>query len=111
MNSTDFLEKIDLKSLELDELTALVVKLGDKAFRAKQLYDWMHVKLAENYDAMTNVSKSLKAGLMEKCDYTHLELVQLQVSKEDGTKKYLFKLQDGHTVETVWMKYKHKFAI
>lgn len=107
MNSTDFLEKIDLKSLELDELTALVVKLGDKAFRAKQLYDWMHVKLAENYDAMTNVSKSLKAGLMEKCDYTHLELVQLQVSKEDGTKKYLFKLQDGHTVETVWMKYKH----
>ena len=82
---------VDIKSLTKAELESEFANKGLPKFRAGQVYDWMHVKLAENYDAMTNVSKSLKAGLMEKCDYPHLELVQLQVSKEDGTKKYLFK--------------------
>jgi len=100
-------DKIDIKSLELPELTELIKELGDKPFRAGQLYDWMHVKLAQSFEDMSNISKSLKASLADRCDYTSIEQIRLQESKEDGTKKYLFKLHDGHTVETVWMKYKH----
>jgi 23S rRNA (adenine2503-C2)-methyltransferase len=101
------LEKTDIKSLSLDELKELMVSLGEKPFRAKQLYEWMHVKLARNYDEMTNLPKSLKEKLEEKCVYMSLEEVTLQTSKIDGTKKYLFKLYDGNLVESVWMKYHH----
>lgn len=97
----------DIKSLTLEEVENLMLGLGEKKFRAGQLYSWMHQKLAENYDEMTNISKSLKEKLEKEYKYTSIKKVDMQESKEDGTRKYLFELADHNTVETVWMKYKH----
>lgn len=99
--------KTDIKSLSLNELKTEIERLGEKAFRAKQLYEWMHVKLARDYDEMTNIPKSLKEKLRESCTYTSLKEVTVQTSKLDGTRKYLFELADGNFVESVWMKYHH----
>ena len=79
----------DIKSFSLPELTAEIEALGEKPFRAKQLYEWMHVKLVRGYDEMTNIPKSLKAKLEENFTYTALEEVTVQTSKLDGTKKFL----------------------
>lgn len=97
----------DIKSLSLPELTAEIEALGEKPFRAKQLYEWMHVKLVRGYDEMTNIPKSLKAKLEENFTYTALGEVTVQTSKLDGTKKFLFKLNDGNMVESVLMRYHH----
>lgn len=99
--------KKDIKSLSLEELKLEMEAIGEKAFRAKQLYEWMHVKLARSYDEMTNISNSMKDKLKEKYEYTSLKEVMVQTSKIDGTKKYLFELSDGNLVESVWMKYHH----
>ena len=98
--------RIDIKSLNFDELTAFIKEIGEPAFRAKQLYDWMHVKRARNYDEMKNIPKSLKEKLEQKCSYTSLEVVQVQESQIDGTKKFLFGLYDENVIESVFMKYK-----
>lgn len=99
--------KTDIKSLSMKELKLEIEKMGEKAFRAKQLYEWMHIKLARDYDEMTNIPKSLKEKLTEQCEYISLKEVMVQTSKLDGTKKYLFELSDGSFVESVWMKYHH----
>ena len=100
-------DKIDIKSLDLNELTDVLTGMGEKAFRAKQMYEWMHVKLAEDFSAMTNVSKPLQEKCREIFLYTALQVVRVQESKLDGTKKFLFVLSDGNLIESVWMKYKH----
>lgn len=100
-------DKMDIKSLTLPELTAWLTGCGEKAFRAKQLYDWMHVKLAQDYEEMSNLPGKLKDFCRENCWYAGLGLVQVQESKLDGTRKFLFALRDGNVVESVWMKYKH----
>ncbi|MBQ1994395.1 MAG: 23S rRNA (adenine(2503)-C(2))-methyltransferase RlmN [Lachnospiraceae bacterium] len=99
--------KKDIKSLSLSELKAEMELIGEKAFRAKQLYEWMHVKLARDYDEMTNISNNLKQKIKDKYEYTSLKKLMVQTSKIDGTKKYLFELSDGNLVESVWMKYHH----
>ena len=99
--------KIDIKSLTLQELTEELKKQGEKSFRAKQMYEWMHVKLARSYEEMTNLSKAFREACEEKYTYTSLEAVTVQESKIDGTRKFLFRLADGNMVESVWMKYKH----
>ena len=88
-----------------------MVRLGLPAFRADQLYDWMHVKLARSYDDMTNLGKDLRGRLKENYPYTALGLERLQVSAIDGTRKYLFELADGNLVESVYMKYKHGVSV
>lgn len=98
-------EKADIKSMNLSELTEYVTFLGEKAFRAKQLYQWMHEKLAVTIDDMTNLSADFREKLKEECIYTVLKKTDLQVSK-DGTKKYLFCLEDGNIIESVLMRYK-----
>ena len=97
--------KPDLKSLTLAELTDALSELGEKPFRAKQIYQWMHVHLVGSLDEMTNVSKALKDKLKEHFSFTSLKMVTFQESKIDGTRKYLFELADGNVVESVWMKY------
>ncbi len=98
--------KRDLKSLTIDELTEVILSLGEKKFRARQLYDWMHVKLARSLDDMTNLPKGLRSRLAEEFTMTSLEVVDVQVSAIDGTRKFLFGLEDGNVIESVWMKYK-----
>ena len=100
-------EKTDIKSLPLARLTEELEAMGEKKFRAKQMYDWMHVKLAGSFAEMTDLSKALRERCEQSFTYTSLEVVQVQESKIDGTRKYLFALSDGNVVESVWMKYKH----
>ncbi len=98
----------DIKSMEYHELETFVVEtLKDKKFRAKQIYDWLHVKLVSDFDEMTNLSKKLRDDLKEHCELMNLTVVEKLVSKIDGTTKYLFALEDGRIIESVLMKYKH----
>ncbi len=101
------MEKIDIKSLTLEELKAEMQTISQKPFRAVQLYEWMHKKLARSFDEMSNLSKELREQCKERYTFTALQAIQVQESKIDGTKKYLFELSDGNVVESVWMKYKH----
>ena len=101
------MEKTDIKSLDYEELRQFMASLGEKPFRAKQLYEWMHEKLAADLDEMTNLSKELRKKLKETIDYTSLEVVERLVSGIDGTEKYLFRLSDGNVIESVLMRYHH----
>ncbi len=101
------MQKTDIKSQTLEELKNTVLELGEKPFRAKQLYEWMHVKLADDFDEMTNLSKDFRQKLKENCTLTALKKVEVQISKIDGTRKYLFALSDGNVVESVLMRYHH----
>ncbi len=107
MRKDKVVEKKDIKSLTLQELTEEMALLGEKGFRAKQIYEWMHVKMAEGFEEMSNLSLGLREKCKEHFHYTKLEIVQVQVSQIDGTRKYLFRLADGNVVESVWMQYKH----
>ena len=100
-------EKIDIKSMNLDELIEFIESIGEKKFRAKQIYEWLHIKQVESFDDMSNISKGLKARLDEISYITCLKKVDVQISKIDGTRKYLFGLADGNVIESVLMKYKH----
>ena len=97
----------DIKSLNYDELVTYMAGLGEKKFRASQLYQWMHEKLADSFDECTNISNALRQKLKETSEYVCLEPVRVQHSKLDGTEKYLFRLSDGNYVESVLMKYHH----
>jgi 23S rRNA (adenine2503-C2)-methyltransferase len=99
--------KIDIKSMNLAELTEFVASIGEKAFRAKQLYQWLHVKQVYAFDDMTNLSKAFREKLNEVSFITDLKQEQVQISQIDGTRKYLFLLEDGNVIESVLMRYKH----
>ena len=99
--------KVDIKSLDLKELTAFVETLGEKPFRAKQIYQWMHVKQVASFEEMTNISKTLIEKLNEEAELVTLSVVEVQKSQIDGTRKYLFGLSDGNVIESVLMRYKH----
>jgi 23S rRNA (adenine2503-C2)-methyltransferase len=100
-------EKFDIKSASWEELAVYIKQLGEPAFRAKQIYEWMHVKHVTGIDDMTNLSKSLRERLKEQCSFTVLTPVDVQISRQDGTRKYLFALADGNVIESVLMRYKH----
>ncbi len=97
----------DLKSLTLPELSAYLTTLGEKPYRAKQIYEWLHKKQITDYAQMTNLSKQLRTSLAVHTRLTVLTPVEIQTSKLDGTKKYLFALPDGNMIESVLMRYKH----
>ena len=101
------IQKKDIKSMTLPQLREALAQTGEKAYRAGQIYQWMHVKLARSFDEMTNLSKEFREKLGERYSYTCLEPVRIQESAADGTRKYLFRLGDGNLVESVWMKYRH----
>ena len=98
--------KEDIKSMTLPELTTWMSALGEKGFRAKQLYNWMHKNLVSSFDEMTNLSGALKSKLKEQADFVVLTPVDVRISSIDGTRKYLFRLQDGNVIESVLMRYR-----
>ncbi len=96
--------KEHLRSMTLPELGQLFKELGQPAFRAKQVYTWLH-KGARSYEEMTNLPKALRDTLQERFPLLTPEVVRKQESQKDGTIKYLWKLSDGNCVETVLMRY------
>lgn len=101
------MDKIDIKSLNMEELIHVMEEMQEKSFRAKQIYEWIHVKFVENFDEMTNLSKDFREKCKDRFILTSLKPVKVQESKIDGTRKYLFALRDGNLIESVWMKYHH----
>lgn len=99
--------KKDIRAFGYDEMKAEVEEMGEKAFRAGQIYEWLHVKLADSFDEMTNLSKKLRERLKEEYVILPVEMLERQVSRLDGTNKFLFRLYDGNVVESVLMRYKH----
>ena len=96
----------DIKSLTPDELAAYFKELGQPPFRAGQVFRWLHQGV-ESFDEMTNLPKALRETLKDTCLLTVPSVERKQVSREDGTVKYLWRLSDGNCIETVLMRYKH----
>lgn len=101
------METYDIRSMTLEEIEALMVTLGEPKFRAKQIYEWLHKKLVQSLDEMTNIPLALREKIKQEVGFAAVEEETKSVSKIDGTTKFLFKLQDGSMVESVLMKYKH----
>ena len=101
------MDKKDIRSYDFEELKIEMEAIGEKAFRAKQIYEWLHVKLVDGFEEMTNLSKNLRDKLDREYKIPMVKMLERQVSKIDGTNKFLFELDDGHVVESVLMKYKH----
>ena len=95
---------MNLKSLTQPELAAILKELGQTAFRAKQVYTWLH-KGVRSYEEMTNLPKSLRDRLAESYPIHAPQVLRKQESQRDGTIKYLWELSDGNCVETVLMRY------
>ena len=106
------LERIDLASLDLQELSEKLSEISEESgvkiekFRGKQIYGWL-VKGVYSFDEMLNVPKSIKSVLEEYCLITLPRVEKKLVSKLDGTVKYLFRLHDGEFIESVFMRYEH----
>ena len=101
------MEKTDIKSLTCEELAERLKDMGLPAFRARQIYQWLHEKQAVSFDDMTNICRELRERLKEYFEFVTLSQVDVRISRADGTRKYLFALPDGHVIESVLMKYKY----
>ncbi len=104
------MDKIDILSFDLDELTSYLIELKQPKFRAKQIYKWLHQGI-EDFDQMTDIPKSLREILKSSCYISTAEIAKKYVSKIDGTVKYVFKLYDGEYIESVLMKYEHGYTV
>lgn len=98
--------KKNIKDYNLDELKNVMVELGEKPFRAEQIFKWIFVENVTSFDEMTNLSLELREKLKENFDLHIFKIIQKQESK-DGTKKYLFDVLDGNAIESVLMQYKY----
>ncbi|MBR4579501.1 MAG: 23S rRNA (adenine(2503)-C(2))-methyltransferase RlmN [Oscillospiraceae bacterium] len=96
--------KIDIKSLLPEELETLLRELGQPGYRAGQLFSWLS-RGCGDWDEMTNLPKSLRAALQERCFLSAPRVLRRQESQEDGTIKFLWEFADGNAVETVVMRY------
>ena len=90
----------NIKDYNLDELTKELESIGEKKFRAEQIFKWLYVEKVKSFDEMTNLSLELRKKLNENFDISNFEIVKKLVSK-DGTIKYLFGLNDGNAIESV----------
>ena len=96
----------DIKSMTQQELARFLKELGEPAFRAKQVFTWLH-RGVTSFEDMTNLSKPLREKLAERCFITAPMVARKQESRLDGTIKYLWELSDGNCIETVLMRYHH----
>jgi len=93
-----------IKDFTFEELLLLFTEMGEKEYRARQLFNWMYERNIESFDEMTNFSKDLRRRLSEKFILSPLALEDRLVSEIDGTEKYLFRTMDGHFVESVFLR-------
>ena len=97
---------IDIRSMTLEELTAALRDMGEPAFRGKQVFTWLH-RGVRSFDEMSDISKPLREKLARTYRVSGLTAARKQVSRTDGTIKYLWELHDGNCIETVLMRYRH----
>lgn len=104
-------EKTDILSLSPEELEIAFSDMGEKKFRAKQVFDWLHVKNVRSFEEMSNISKQLRTKLSENFCLKSLNIERKFESKTDNTVKYLYRLDDGNFIETVLMEYNHGYSL
>ncbi len=97
----------DIQSLYEDELCDLAESMGEKRFRGKQLFEWLHQKCQWDFDKMSNIPKAFASKIIEQDAFVRVNSVCKLVSEIDGTRKYLFEMKDSNVVESVLMKYEH----
>ena len=100
-------EKKDIKSFNLKELKEEMEKIGEKSFRAKQIYQWLHKEKVTDFEEMTNISKALRQKLNDQYEIRNVKKHEVLISKIDGTRKYLFEIKGGSIIESVLMRYHH----
>ena len=97
----------DIRSLTYEEMQSELKEIGEKSFRGKQIYEWLHIKGCNSFDEMSNLSKDLREKLKRIYTIVEVEMLERQISKEDNTNKFLFRLEDDYVIESVFMPYKH----
>ena len=102
--------KNNIKNYNLEELQEIVENLGEKKYRAEQIFNWIYKENVTSFDDMANLPLSLREKLKENYDLHIFKIITKQESK-DGTKKYLFDILDGNAIESVLMEYKHGYTI
>lgn len=98
---------MDIRSCDEKEMEEIALSFGEKAFRGKQLFQWVHDKRVVSFDEMSNLGAAFREKLKEKYVISGVTAVEKQVSRRKDTAKYLFALPDGNVIESVWMKYHH----
>ncbi len=99
--------KKDICSLDFGELAEEIAGIGEPSFRSRQIFEWLHVKLVDSFDEMTNLSKKLRERLDSEYEIPVLRTADHQISKVDPTEKFLFELADGNMIESVLMRYSY----
>ncbi len=102
--------KLDIRSLNLEEVTNLILDLSQPKFRALQLFKWLQSGV-ESFDEMTNIPNSLREQLNEISYLANVKPLRKYVSQIDGTVKYVYELYDGELIESVLMKYEHGYTV
>ena len=102
--------KKNIKDYTLEDLKEELKEIGEKPFRAEQIYKWIYEEEINDFDKMTNLSLSLREKLKELYEIKEFNILKKQVAS-DGTKKYLFDVLDGNAIETVLMQYHHGYSI
>ncbi len=97
----------DIRSMTMEELTEYLTGIGQKKFRARQMYEWMHRRFTDSYDEMTDLPAALRSRLEKETTLCSLQIADVRTSALDGTQKYLFRLEDGNVIESVLMHYHH----
>ena len=101
------MDKKDIASYDYGELLLEMERIGEKAFRGKQIYSWLHEKLVTDFSQMSNLSKALREKLSGQYEIKKVEMFTRQISKIDPTEKFLFELSDGNMIESVLMRYNY----
>lgn len=103
-------DKMDILSKSLEELSAELASLGAPAFRAKQVFGWLHSNRVKSFDEMTNIPKALRETLSNHFMIDGLKIIET-VTSRDGSKKMLYELSDGNIIEGVLIKYRHGYSL
>ena len=101
---------MNILDFTIEELETFFIELGEPKFRARQVFDWIY-KGVDSFGDMRNIPSSLKEKLATKAEISLPEVLEMQVSKSDGTRKFLFGLSDGNAIESVFMKYRYGNSI
>lgn len=107
MDNIDEKKQVIINDFTLNELEKYIEDIGEKKFHAKQIFKWLHRFAVQNFDEMSDISKSLRDKLKEQATISNLEIIECQKSAKDGTMKFLIKLYDNAAIETVFMRYNH----
>lgn len=101
----------NIKDYNLEELKQELISIGEKPYRAEQIFKWIYQENVSNFDQMTNLSLELRQKLKDTFTLCIYNILRKQESKTDGTKKYLFDVLDGNAIESVLMKYHHGYSV